>query len=158
MFIFVNNEEGLSRGFPPLWLWSRCVRVPNLKNKANGVEGIGFKGNEALHSDSETLEIGTLVLGYSLVRSLVRSHRSLIRLLRIARASLRSFVRSLTHSLAPKFVGQWNTYVWFFECSESLCLGRLKRRDNVKLYYYRRCHNTFKCACVTSRINILSHW
>jgi len=57
-----------------------------------------------LHSDPECLEIATLVMGHSLVRSLVRSHRSLVRLLRTARfaRALRcahSFARSLTHSL-----------------------------------------------------------
>ena len=44
--------------------------------------------------DSESLEIGTLVLDHSLVHSLVHSHCSLIRLLRIAR-----FARWLTHAL-----------------------------------------------------------
>jgi len=57
-----------------------------------------------LHSDPECLEIATLVMGHSLVRSLVRSHRSLVRLLRTARfaRALRcahSFARSLAHSL-----------------------------------------------------------
>ena len=49
-----------------------------------------------LHSDPECLEIATLVMGHSLVRSLVRSHRSLVRLLRTAR-----FARALrcAHSL-----------------------------------------------------------
>ena len=55
------------------------------------------------HSDSESLEIGTLVLGHSLVRSLVHSHRSLILLLptaRFTRALIRSLARSLTRSQA----------------------------------------------------------
>ena len=55
-------------------------------------------------------QIQTEVLGHSLVRSLVRSHRSLARLLRTARfaRALRcahSFARSLT-SLTPLLVGK----------------------------------------------------
>ena len=51
-----------------------------------------------------TMKSTRRVLGHSLLRSLVRSHRSLIRLLRTARfaRALRcahSFARSLTHSL-----------------------------------------------------------
>ena len=46
----------------------------------------------------------------SLIHSLVHSHRSLIRYAPhcslCSRAPLRSFVRSLAHSLAPKLVGQ----------------------------------------------------
>ena len=56
------------------------------------------------HSDPKLIEIASLVMGHSLVRSLVRSHRSPVRLLRTARfaRALRcahSFARSLTHSL-----------------------------------------------------------
>ena len=71
------------------------------------------------HSDSGDLGIGTLVLGHSLIRSLIHSHRSLIRLLRTAR-----FVRALrcAHSLAPKLVGQWNIFVQFLKGPESLCI------------------------------------
>ena len=57
-----------------------------------------------------------IVLGHSLVRSLVHSHRTLIRLLRNARlkvallalsaALIHSCARSLAHSLAPKFMGK----------------------------------------------------
>ena len=54
-----------------------------------------------VHSDSEPLEVGMLQMVHSLIRSLVCSHRSLIRLLRTARFThvLRSFVCSLAHSL-----------------------------------------------------------
>ena len=49
------------------------------------------------------------VLGHLLIRSLVRSHRSLIRLLRTApsaHAPLRSFVNLFTHSFAPEIMGK----------------------------------------------------
>ena len=61
-----------------------------------------------MHCDSEPLKIGTLVMSHSLIRSLVRLHRSLTRLLRtarfillpsLARCCIHSFARSLTHSL-----------------------------------------------------------
>ena len=54
-------------------------------------------------SDSGDLKIRTLVMGHSLIRSLVRPRRSLVRLLRTAR-----FARTLrcAHSLAPELVGQ----------------------------------------------------
>ena len=38
-----------------------------------------------------------------------------------SRAPLRSLVRSLAHSLAPELVGQWNIFVQFSRCPESLC-------------------------------------
>ena len=53
-----------------------------------------------MHSDSECLEIGTYVLDHFLIRSLVRL---------------------LAHSLAPELVGQWNIFVQFSKCPESLC-------------------------------------
>ena len=49
-------------------------------------------------------------------------HRSLTRLLRtarFARAPLRSFARSLAHSLAPELMGQWNIFVQFSMCPKS---------------------------------------
>ena len=46
------------------------------------------------HSDSGDLKIRTLIMGHSLIRSLIRSHRSLVRLLRIAR-----FARALRCAL-----------------------------------------------------------
>ena len=63
------------------------------------------------------------VLGHSLVRSLVCSHHSLIRLLRTARfaRALRcahSFARSLTHSLPSSWERSlclWNEYVEFIQ-------------------------------------------
>ena len=60
---------------------------------------------------SEPRKIGTLVLGHSLVRSLIRPHRSLICLLRTARFAhalhcAHSFVRSLARSLAPELMGK----------------------------------------------------
>ena len=59
------------------------------------------------HYCLEQPKIQTAVLGHSLVRSLVRSHRSLVRLLRTARAlrCAHSFARSLT-SLTPSLVGK----------------------------------------------------
>ena len=62
------------------------------------------------HSDSGDLEIGTLIMGHSLIRSLVRSHRSLVRFLRTAR-----FARALccAHSFAPELLGQKNIFVQF---------------------------------------------
>ena len=60
---------------------------------------------------SQTLKIGMLVMRNLLTRSLVRSHRSLLRLLRtthFARAlrCAHLFAHSLT-SLTPSLVGQW---------------------------------------------------
>ena len=62
------------------------------------------------HYGRKQPRIQTVVLGHSLVRSLVRSHRSLVRLLRTVRfaRALRcahSLARSLT-SLTPSLVGQ----------------------------------------------------
>ena len=71
---------------------------------------------------SEPHKIDTLVMSHSLIRSPVRSHRSLTRSLGtacFARAPLRSFARSLAHSLAPELVGQWNVFVQFSMCPES---------------------------------------
>ena len=48
------------------------------------------------------------------------SARSLIRLLRSC-APLRSLVRLLAHSLAPELLEQWNIFVQFSRCSETLC-------------------------------------
>ena len=67
-----------------------------------------------VHCGPEQLKIQTEVLGHSLVRSLVRSHRSLVELappcsLR-SRAPLRSLVRSLAHfahSLTRGTVNNW---------------------------------------------------
>ena len=75
-----------------------------------------------MQCDSEPLRIGALVMSHSLIRSLVRSHRALIRLLhtaRFARAPLRSFARLLAQSLAPALVGQWNIFVQFSMGPES---------------------------------------
>ena len=55
--------------------------------------------------DSDKPVIGTLELGHSLVRSLVRSHRSLIRLLRTAR-----FTRALR--CAHSFPSSWDNVVF----------------------------------------------
>ena len=54
-----------------------------------------------LHGDSEPLKIGTLEMGHSLVRLLIRSRRSCICLLRTARfaRTLRWPLRSSAHSL-----------------------------------------------------------
>ena len=57
---------------------------------------------------SEPHKIDTLVMSHSLIRSPVRSHRSLTRSLGtacFARAPQRSFARSLAHSLAPEVLG-----------------------------------------------------
>ena len=69
------------------------------------------------HYGPKQPRIQTEVLGHSLVRSLVRSHRSLVRLLRTASFAralhcAHSFARSLT-LLTPSLVGQW--YIrWLF--------------------------------------------
>ena len=59
-----------------------------------------------------TMKSTRRVLGPSLLCSLARSHRSLIRLLRTARFARAlhcalSFARSLTHSLTPELMGKW---------------------------------------------------
>ena len=46
------------------------------------------------------------VLGHSLLRSLVRSHRSLIPHYSLRSAALRSFVRSFAHSFTPELMGK----------------------------------------------------
>ena len=47
-------------------------------------------------------------LGHSLLRSLIRSHRSLIRLLRTARfARAFHYAHLLAHSLTPELMGKW---------------------------------------------------
>ena len=63
-----------------------------------------------VHYGQEQPRIQTEVLGHSLVRLLVRSYRSLVRLLRTARVAralrcAHSFARSLT-SLTPSLVGK----------------------------------------------------
>ena len=76
-----------------------------------------------MHCDSEPLKFGTLVMGHSLIRSLVRLHRSLTRLLRtarfillpsLARCCVHSFARSLTHSLPSS----WDNGIFLsnFQC------------------------------------------
>ena len=90
----------------------RCViRTPFTYNHGefNNLR-IDASNNTPLHLGLEQTRIKTLVLGHSLVRLLVRSHRSLVRSLRTARfaRALRcahSFARSLT-SLTPSAVGQ----------------------------------------------------
>ena len=74
-----------------------------------------------MHCDSEPLKIGTLVMSHSLIRSLVRLHRSLTRLLHTARfillASLaRCYVRSLARSLS--FPSSWDNGIFLsnFQC------------------------------------------
>merc|ERR1712136_322498 len=74
------------------------------------------------HYGRKQPRIQTEVLGHSLVRSLVPSHRSLVRLLRTARfaRALRcahSFARSLTsltHSLVIKGIIRWLFCLCFF--------------------------------------------
>ena len=78
------------------------------KAAVQGIESAGTR--ELTHCGLEQPRIETEVLGHSLVRSLVRSHRSLVRLLwtaRFARAlrCAHSFARSLT-SLTPSLVGK----------------------------------------------------
>ena len=67
-------------------------------------------------------------MGHSFIRSLVRSHRSLVRsFARTAHtfacyallAPLSSLGRSLAHLLAPELVGRWNIFVQFSRCPES---------------------------------------
>ena len=67
-----------------------------------------------------------LVLGHSLVRSLICLHHSHIcsHCLFRLRALLRSLVRSLAHSFAPALAGQLNILVLFSRCSEPQCHGK----------------------------------
>ena len=68
------------------------------------IDGQSF-AMEALHSDSEFLEIGMFIMGHSLIPSLVRSHLSLVRLLRTARlARALRFAHLSACSLAPELV------------------------------------------------------
>ena len=62
------------------------------------------------HSDSRDHEIGTLVMGHSPIRSLVRSHRSLVRLLRTARfARALCCAHSFTPLLSQTFLSSWDS-------------------------------------------------
>ena len=77
------------------------------------------KKKPCAHSDSGTIEILMLTIGHLFVRSLVRSHRSLVRLLRTARfaralRSAHSFARSLTSSRAR---GTVEYFCLFFKVS-----------------------------------------
>ena len=87
----------------------------------------------ALHSDPELIEIPTLVMGHSLVRSLVCSHRSLTRLLRTVRfaRALRCahlFARSLTHLL----LSSWDSAIFLssFQGVLNHCANRENREQH----------------------------
>ena len=87
-----------------------------------------------VHCGPEQPKIQIGALGHSLVRSLVRSHRSLVCLLRTAR-----FARALrcAHSFAPEVVGRWNVFVQFSRCPELLwgrqAVGGRKRRREKRV-------------------------
>ena len=119
---FAGLEKGLVRsGFPGIAIVHRsaslasCLRILGISGVKKQSKKI--KKNQKLataryicavpisqnHSDSEFLEIGTLVMGHSLIRSLIRPHRSLTRLLHNVR---------FAHG---------NIFVQFLMCSESLC-------------------------------------
>ena len=100
---------------------SVCFAIRSHCGSANS-----FRPHNGQNALSEPHRIETLVMSHSLIRSPVRSHRSLTRSLGtacFARAPLRSFARSLArslaHSLAPELVGQWNIFVQFSMCPES---------------------------------------
>ena len=94
--------------------WSSICRI-NIATIAltrfmSPVAGLAALSLLPMHYGRKQPRIQTVVLGHSLVRSLVRSYRSLVRLLRTARfaRALRcahSFARSLT-SLTPSLVGK----------------------------------------------------
>ena len=93
--------------------WAGCAPLALLEN-----HNVGCKSTR--HYGRKQPRIQTVVLGHSLVRSLVPSHRSLVRLLRTARfaRALRcahSFARSLT-SLTPSLVGKWLIRLLFCLC------------------------------------------
>ena len=82
--------------------------VSHFCDMANGANTIFYSFSK--HSGPDQPRIQIRVLGHSLIRSLVRSYRSLVRLLRTARFAralhcAHSFARSLT-SLAPSLVGK----------------------------------------------------
>ena len=88
-----------------------CNIGKNKCNEAKGSRSLPTSSFSFSHCRPEQPKIQTAVLGHSLVRSLVCSHRSLVCSLRTARfaSALRcaySFARSLT-SLTPSLVGQW---------------------------------------------------
>ena len=73
------------------------------------------------HYGPKQPRIQTEVLGHSLVRSLIRSHRSLVCLLRTARfARAHRYTHSLAHSLAHGKVNDWMPILSVFF---SICLG-----------------------------------
>ena len=73
-----------------------------------------------LHSRSEPLEIGMLVLGHS-TRSFARTIRSLGCSALLTSLARFAPLRSLAHSLAPGLEGQWNAFIQFSKCSAPLC-------------------------------------
>ena len=76
--------------------------------------GLLWKEESLSHYGRKQPRIQTVVLGHSLVRSLVRSHRSLVRFAR-ALCCAHSFARWLT-LLNPSLVGKWIIRWLFFLC------------------------------------------
>ena len=95
----------------PLRYLPKAIKTDDFNHNLGESNGGSNAMTKAMvHYGPEHARIQTEVLGHSLVRSLVRSHRSIVRLLRTARfaRALRcahSFARSLT-SLTPSLVGK----------------------------------------------------
>ena len=104
-----------------------------------------------MHCDSEPLKIGTLVMSHSLIRSPVRSHRSLTRLLGtacFARAPLRSFARSLIHLLP----NSWDNGISFF--SNFQCVLNLSGMTMKSAH--RALRHLLVCSLVHKIVNLVS--
>ena len=95
---------------------SVCFAIRSHCGSANS-----FRPHNGQNALSEPHRIETLVMSHSLIRSPVRSHRSLTRSLGtacFARAPLRSFARSLIYLLPSS----WDNGIFFFQfsmCPES---------------------------------------
>ena len=64
------------------------------------------------HSDLGDHEIGTIVMGHSFIRSRVRSHRSLVCLLRTARFAC---ALCCAHSFARSLLSSWDSEISLFD-------------------------------------------
>ena len=95
--------EGISIVIVVSFAHNRC---PLMHESATPVQKVLF-ARRPQHGGLDERVIGTLVMGHSLLRSLVCSHRSLIRLLCTARFA-RAFrcAHSLAHTLAPELMGK----------------------------------------------------
>ena len=89
-------------------------------------------------------------MGHSLIRLLVRLHRSLVRLLHTARFGhpLRSFAPERARSPVSKLVRQLNIFVRFSKYPESMCRGRYNFNPQCTVLWSIQFQPTVHCAAV----------